>query len=78
MREFTGGVATVETEGGTVGDVVRNLIERFPRMEWALLEGENLRPSVSVVINAEIASLGLFERVPPDAEVHFVPAMAGG
>ncbi len=78
MRDLSGGVESVEIEGATVGSIINALDERFPGMGEALTDGGDLRSSVAVVINTEAARLGLYERVPPGAEVHFVPALAGG
>ena len=78
MRDLSGGVESVEIEGATVGAIITALDARFPGMGGALVEDGELRSSVAVVINTEAARLGLYERVPPDAEVHFVPALAGG
>ena len=78
MRDLTGGVESVEIEGATVGSIVSALDDRFPGMGDALVAGGELRSSVAVVINTDAARLGLHERVPADAEVHFVPALAGG
>ena len=78
MRDLCGGVESVEIQGATVGGIVTALNQRFPGMGEALVADGELRSSVAVVINTDAARLGLHERVPPDAEVHFVPAIAGG
>lgn len=78
MRDLSGGTESVEVEGATVGAIVAELEERFPGMRDALTAEGELRSSVAVVINTNAARLGLHEPVPPDAEVHFVPALAGG
>lgn len=78
MRDLSGGVESVEIDGATIGSIITALDERFPGMGDALVADGELRSSVAVVINTEAARLGLYEPVPPDAEVHFVPALAGG
>jgi sulfur-carrier protein len=78
MRDISGGVESVELPGATVGAIVAALEERFPGMGEALTADGELRSSVAVVINTNAARLGLHEPVPPDGEVHFVPALAGG
>jgi hypothetical protein len=43
-----------------------------------VVEDGALRPGLAVSIDSELATLGLMERVPEGAEVHFLPAIGGG
>jgi sulfur-carrier protein len=43
-----------------------------------VVEDEELVGSVAVSIDGEVITGGLAEPVPPDSEVHFVPAIGGG
>lgn len=72
LRDLTGGAAEVEVEADTVRSLIRKLDEQFPGM------GERLRDGTSVAINGEILADALYEDLPPDAEVHFLPTLSGG
>lgn len=72
LRDLTGGLANVEVEASTVRELFRTLDERFPGI------GERLEHGTSVAINGEIIADAVFESLPTDAEVHFLPTLAGG
>jgi molybdopterin synthase sulfur carrier subunit len=78
LRELTGGRAAVEAAGATVGELIDDLDRRWPGLRQRLREGDRLRPNLSVAVDGEISPLGLREKVPPGAEVHFVAAIKGG
>lgn len=71
-------VARVEVRGATVGEVIAELDARYPGVEALLVEDGDLVPGIAVSINDQAGQFGLFEPVPADAEVHFLPAMSGG
>ena len=72
LHRFTGGVGEVEIEASTVRSLVTQLDRRFPGL------GETLRSGMAVAIDGEIISDAIYEDLPEDAEVHFLPAMGGG
>ena len=72
LRDLTGGQANVEVEASTVRELFRTLDTRFPGI------GERLEHGTSVAINGEIIADAVFESLPTDAEVHFLPTLAGG
>jgi hypothetical protein len=37
-----------------------------------------LRPGLSIAINGTVSRMGLIQKIPPGAEVHFLPAPGGG
>jgi len=39
---------------------------------------DDVAPGIAVAINDQVSQMGLMEPVPPDAEVHFLPAISGG
>jgi len=43
-----------------------------------LVENNEIRPSIAVSVDGEIATSGMLEPVRPDSEVHFIPALGGG
>jgi len=58
--------------------VIRNLGQRFPAIVDHLIENDELKPSVAVSIDGEMATGGVLERVGETSEVHFIPAIGGG
>lgn len=78
LRKLTDGTEQVDVEGRTVGEVVDNLEARYPGIRAKLCEGDDLKPGLTVAVGSEMSNLGLLERVEPDSEVHFLPAIGGG
>ena len=78
MRSLTGGQRTVVADGRTVAEVVQDLEARFPGFHESLVESGRLRRGLTVAVNSVEQPLGLLAKVPEDAEVHILPAMAGG
>ena len=73
LREQTGGARELPAEGDTVGELLDDLMSRFPALEEQLpfanvyLEGEDVRTLE-----------GLETEVHPGSTVILLPAMAGG
>lgn len=78
LRKFTKGVERVEVPGRTVRDLVRNLEKKFPEIAGQLIENDEIKPSIAVSIDGEVATSGVIEAVRDDSEVHFIPALGGG
>ena len=78
MRPLTDGQRTVRVTGRTVREVVVDLERNYPGFHESLIEQDRLRPGLTVAVNSVEQPLGLLAKVPPDAEVHILPAMAGG
>lgn len=72
LRHLTGGESEFEVEAGNIGQLFRVLGQRYPDLEPHLEEG------VAVAIDGQIFQEALFEPIPPDAEVHLMPQIAGG
>ena len=72
LRRFTGGVEEVEIDAATVRLLIAELDRRFPGL------GQHLRSGLAVAIDGEIIGEAMYEPVPEDAEVHFLPAIGGG
>ncbi len=72
LRHLTGGESEFEVEAGNIGQLFRVLGRRYPDLEPHLEEG------VAVAIDGQIFQEALFEPIPPDAEVHLMPQIAGG
>ncbi len=78
MRKLTGGRESTVAHGRTVGQIIEDLDRQFPGFRQQVIEGRDLKPSIAVSIDGEIATGGLLEPVGESSEVHFVPAIAGG
>lgn len=81
LRSFASGQPTVEAEGSTVGDVVDDLVTRFPGMAGHLRAPDGgLHRFVNVYVNDEDARYGggLDAKVGDGDEVSILPAVAGG
>jgi molybdopterin synthase sulfur carrier subunit len=80
MRQLTGGVERVQVQGASVGQVISNLEQQYPGISGLLLDdvGEGIRPGIAVVVDGEVARLGMLERVRDNSEIHFLPAIGGG
>lgn len=78
LRKLTGGAAQVEVPGQTVREIVAQLESRFPGIAARLCKEDELAAGLAVSIGGTMSSRGLATRVPPDSEVHFLPAIGGG
>jgi len=72
FQDAANGAASVEIEAATVRELLRLLLERYPRMARHFDEG------VAVSINGEIYRDIRDLRIPPDAEVFLLPRLQGG
>ncbi|MGA7618283.1 MoaD/ThiS family protein [Candidatus Binatus sp.] len=79
LRKFTGGVERVGVPGKSIRELVRRLGERFPGIDHQLLDEDgDIRASIAVSIDGEIATGGVLDTVGENSEVHFIPALGGG
>jgi [CysO sulfur-carrier protein]-thiocarboxylate-dependent cysteine synthase len=81
LRDAAGGAREVEVPGGTLRDVLAELVSRFPALGRQVLEnGNGLAPYVNVYVDSEdIRTLeGLDTPVREGSTVILLPAMAGG
>lgn len=72
LRQFTGDIAEIEIEAGTIRQLFARLSERFPDLAPHLEQG------LAVAIDGQIYQDALLEPISPDAEVHILPQIAGG
>jgi molybdopterin converting factor small subunit len=81
LRNETGGQRQVSATGGTVREVIDNLVETYPGLRGQLLEDGNVAPFVNVYLEGEdvrTLSDGFDASVSETATVILLPAMAGG
>ena len=77
-KPMAGNRDTIDVTGATVREVVEKLSAQYPNLGSRLVDGSQLRSSISVAIDGEISTLGLLDSVDEDSEVHFIPAISGG
>jgi len=81
LRTYTGGVAVVTTQPGTVREVIKNLDADYPGIGGRLIDDSGqLRRFVNVYVGDEDVRLaqGLETDVPAGTQVSVIPAVAGG
>ncbi|MDX6490470.1 MAG: sulfur-carrier protein [Gaiellaceae bacterium] len=80
LRGETQGEREVEASGGTVRELLDDLMARFPALRGQLLENEELAPFVNVYVEGEDVRTkdGLETSVDDRSTVILLPAMAGG
>jgi len=80
LRGDTAGQREVEARGGTVRELLDDLMGQFPALRRQLLEDDDLAPFVNVYVEGEDVRTkdGLETAVEDDATVILLPAMAGG
>jgi sulfur-carrier protein len=78
MRDLANGAPFVDANGATVLQVISDVDRQLPGFKNRVCQVDALRPGVSVVVNGSASALGTLQRVAPDDEVHFLPAIGGG
>ena len=78
MRSLTDGQRVVRASGRSVAEVIESLEAQYPGFRETLVEGGRLRRGLTIAVNSVEQPLGLLAKVPERAEVHILPAMAGG
>ena len=80
LRGDTAGQREVEARGGTVRELLDDLMGRFPALRGQLLEADDLAPFVNVYVDGEDVRTrdGLDTTVRESSTVILLPAMAGG
>ena len=80
LRSETEGRREVEARGGTVRELLDDLMGRFPALRGQLLEDDDLAPFVNVYVEGEDVRTkdGLETSVADGSTVILLPAIAGG
>jgi MoaD family protein len=80
LRAATGGEATADVDGATVGEVLDSLYERYDELRARIAEDGGLRRFVNVYVGGEDIRFldGLETPVSDGDEVTILPAVAGG
>jgi molybdopterin synthase sulfur carrier subunit len=80
LRGETQGAREVEASGGTVRELLDDLMGRFPALRGQLLDDEELASFVNVYLEGEDVRTkqGLETPVDETSQIILLPAMAGG
>jgi molybdopterin synthase sulfur carrier subunit len=78
LRKLTRGQESIVATGRTVGQIINDIENQFPGFRNYVIESGELKPSIAVSIDGEIATGGLLDTVGESSEIHFVPALGGG
>jgi sulfur-carrier protein len=80
LRSEVGGARELEAGGATVGEVIEDLVERYPPLRSQLFQNGDLGSFVNVYLGGEdVRTLdGLETPVEDGSTVILLPAMAGG
>jgi molybdopterin converting factor small subunit len=81
LRTETGGERQVPAEGGTVRELLDDVMSRFPGLRSQLVEDDEVAPFVNVYLEGEdVRTLpeGFDAPVGEGATLILLPAMAGG
>ncbi len=81
LRPAVGGQATLEVEGATIGEVLKNVTAQYPSVTGQLLaEDGSLHRFLNVYVNDDDVRYigGVDAPVKDDDEITLLPAVAGG
>ena len=78
LRGLTGGVTEIAVEAANVRQAVDALEANFPGIRERLCKDDALKPGLAVTVDGNVSGLGLLQKLRPDSEVHFLPAISGG
>jgi sulfur-carrier protein len=80
LRAEVGGERQIPAHGGTVRELLDDLMSRFPTLRTQLVEDDDIAPFVNVYVEGEdVRTLdGLDTPVATGSTVILLPAMAGG
>ena len=78
MQVYTGNRELVHAGGRNVRQLINQLDAAYPGLKDALMQGDRLKPDVTVAVDGQITKLGLLQPLQEDSEILFVPAISGG
>ena len=78
LKPLCDGESVVTVAADNVRQVIDELENRFPGVRDRLCEGDDLKPGLTVAVDANVSSLGMLQKLSEDSEVHFLPAIGGG
>ena len=77
LRPLAGGLSLVQASGTTLRAVIDDLDRQYPGLRDRIIDAGAIRPDVMLAVGSdEVSDLNV--AVASDAEVHILPAIAGG
>ncbi|MDG1990475.1 MAG: MoaD/ThiS family protein [Dehalococcoidia bacterium] len=78
LRKKCTGEQQVEVSGETLRLIINELENHCPGISLILIHESLINPSIQIAINGIATTTGLSTKVPKDAEINIIPAIAGG
>jgi molybdopterin synthase sulfur carrier subunit len=78
LRDLTAGEVRVTVTGDTLRQAIDDLEARHPGIKLCLLQADQLRPDISVVVDGTVSHLKLRQPLSENSEVHLLSAISGG
>jgi|TARA_Y100001001_G_scaffold132231_1_gene132049 molybdopterin synthase sulfur carrier subunit len=78
MQKLCNGEQKLMIEGANLRQVINNLDLQYTGFKDRLVEDGKIKPNISVAVDGEITPLGMIQKVGPNSEIHFLPAISGG
>ena len=78
LRNLTDGQEQVEVPGTSLRQALDALNALYPDLREQLVEGDQLRPEFSVIVDGTASYLKLRQPLSENSEVHLLPAISGG
>lgn len=72
LRDAVNGEASIQIEAATIRELLRKLLERYPRLN------DHMDTGIAVAIDGVIFRDTWSEPIPQDAEVFLLPRLEGG
>ena len=72
LRDAVGGAASINIEAASIRELIRKVVEQYPRMQERVDEG------LAVSVNGQIFRHNWGEAIPTGAEIYLMPRIAGG
>ncbi len=72
LRDAVNGAASLQVEAATIRELLRKLLERYPRLN------DHMETGIAVAIDGVIYRDTWSEPIPQDAEVFLLPRLEGG
>ena len=77
-QEITHDIKKLELDARNVRQVVDELEKAYPGIQERLLDADEIREGLAVVVDGDVSVMGMLTKVGEKSEVHFVPAIGGG
>ena len=78
MQKLCNGEQKLMIERANLRQVINNLDLQYTGFKDRLVEDGKIKPNISVAVDGEITPLGMIQKVGPNSEIHFLPAISGG